>query len=179
MNEKKKLMKEEKTVLRVYAALSASIVMTFIPSIAFAIFSLLLFCGVLIAAYILKSKSEDESLLYNHMSYVIKTIWVGSLFATVAVVVGSFYMYNSMDHSPMMPCIDSIISSGAAPMSNEYLYQLFQPCIDNFMDKNLGLIITIGILCAGPVIVYFVYRLAQGLSRAMKGRRMSNTKNWI
>lgn len=42
----------------------------------------------------------------------------------------------------------------------------------------LGLVSFI-IFCGGPIILYFVYRLANGLSRALKGHRIGNVNKWI
>lgn len=181
MNESNgdRLAQEDKIIMRTYAALAASLLLTFVPSATFAAIAMFLFCGVMIAAYILRGKAEKNSLIENHMTYIIRTIWIGSFFAGIFIGIGSVYLISVMDVSSMMSCGQEMMDAGAAAMSNSELMEIMEPCMKVFLKDNWGAILMVTLFCGGPVIVYFVYRLAGGMNRALKGHRIGNVKSWF
>ena len=69
-----------KAVLNLYAALGASLILSVLPYMHAAALSLAFFTGVLIAAYVLRGKTENNSLIENHATFVIRTLWIGAFF---------------------------------------------------------------------------------------------------
>ncbi|MBU0859672.1 MAG: hypothetical protein KJ667_07020 [Alphaproteobacteria bacterium] len=172
---------EEKIILRVYAALAASLILMFVPLLSVAIVSFVLFIGTMIAAYTIKRKAEPLSLSADHMVFITRTIWIGSLLAIITTSIGAAYMLAYADRYPLMECsqraADQILASGAQDMKT--LNALMMPCIDGFLALNMQTMIIALVISATLPLVYFAFRLARGLTRARKGHRMGNNKSWL
>lgn len=162
--------KEHKTVIHIYSAFVASLVMQVLPSSALQFFGALLFLAVLIMAYILRKKADDRSLIENHMTYIIRTIWIWSLCLMVAMVAAVLWIVTSGGHNILGSAVDDIMISGMMPSDAE-----MKAVFNRFLVHNMvALIVTLG-----PCIIYIAYRLSKGLSRALKGHRIGNVKSWL
>lgn len=178
---------DQRRILRLYAAFGAALVLSVLPYMLAAFLSLVLGLGVLIAAYILRKDTAEGSLMENHMTFVIRTIWIGSFLALLTTSAGSIYLFQSLDNTPLLPCIENLIGmlSAITPdtsvealqelMSQEIIYA----CVENYMKANLRVFIGAGVLVAGPVLLYFIIRYARGLSRAMGGYRVAHPRHWF
>lgn len=173
---------EHKTIMNLYALFVASLMMSFIPSALFAVIAIAMFTGVMFGAYIIRKKAEENSLAGNHMTYIIRTIWIASFFALFTLAAGAAYLIPLLDYSAIDPCINKLtnmVSGSTAQISNEQLNDAMQGCYGNFIHTNLRNIIIAGGITAGPLIIYVGYRLAKGISRAHKNHRMSHIKSWF
>jgi hypothetical protein len=54
-----------------------------------------------------------------------------------------------------------------------------QPCVDAYVSANKVVLAVSVVIAALLPLVYFAYRLAKGLSRARKGHRIGDNKNWL
>jgi len=167
--------KEHKNITQIYALLTVSILMVFIPLFSAALLSTIMFLCVWIAAYILRSKAEENSLQENHMTYIIRTIWILGLFTFISSGIASAFIIPNMDISGFLSC------SSTLPLTEDYqlLIDAFIPCAESFVETNKTLFIRSTIFAGGPLVIYVGYRLAKGLSRALKGHRIGNVKNWF
>jgi uncharacterized membrane protein len=176
MSEEKtadKMEKEQKNIVNIYAALSACLIFSFIPVGALGTITAILFIGVLIAAYVMRRKAEENSLTKNHMTFVIRTIWITSFIATPTTIIAAIYLIPQLDPSPVQDCIGTALSSHNAEDD------VIQNCIDAFISANLSLLIVSTLIAAALPVIYLIYRMAKGLSRAMKGHRIGNVKKWF
>lgn len=163
-----------KRIVNVYAALSASIVAQFIPQITVQLIGVCLFCLVWLATIIMRRLDKDpEGLTKNHMTYLLKTIWVGSLFLTIGTTLGAAYIYNLGDNTVIYDFLNRMRTGSLIGVYD------IEGVIKMYMINNSTLIITTAIVSLGPCIVYIIYRLVKGVSRAKKGHRMGNPKAWI
>ncbi len=173
---------EQKTVIRVYGAFVASVLMMFVPQMGFAVVSLLFFTGVLIAGYILRGKADGDGLQWNHMTYVIRTIWISALFAFIVTLLGGAYLWTQVDTGAVMPCAqpmqDYVMAQGENVQMME-LYALFAPCIEPLIQANWNALMIATMISAGPVVLYLIFRLSHGILRATKGYRVKNPKAWF
>ena len=48
-----------------------------------------------------------------------------------------------------------------------------------YLKANFALMLSGALLCAVPTLIYTVYRLQNGISRAIKGHRLSKPESWI
>lgn len=166
--------KEQKTITHVYAALTVSLLMSFLPVMSAAAFSMVMFIGVWIAAYVLRSKTDHDSLLADHMTFVIRTIWIAGFFALITMSVATAYILSVYDPSVIVNCAGNINTTDMAAIE-----AAVKPCMDEFLAANMNYFINGTIIGAGPLVVYFAYRLAKGISRATKGHRIGDVKNWF
>ncbi len=172
---------KQQTLLRLYAAYGACLALSFVPSVIAAMITLLLLTGVMIAAYILRRKSEAGSLIENHMIYLIRTFWIGALVAFITMTLGSFYLLSIIDNAPLQPCLDNIMSSASSSenLKASFMMSLFGPCMDDFMSVNFNGFLIGGMIAIGPVLAYFALRYVKGLTRALKGYRLAKPKSWL
>ncbi len=165
--------KERKNIMHIYAALAAALTMQVIPSIEIQLFGACLFMGVLIGAYIFRARSEAESLCKNHMIYIIRTIWIWSLFFSIGAAIATLWIVRSGDHSIIQTAVNQVMS-GIVPSEEGMMDILY-----SYLRANFSLIATVCTLTIGPGMVYLIYRLSKGLSRAHKGHRIGDVTKWF
>ena len=172
---------EEKTILRVYGAFAATLLFMLVPHIGMCIIAMSMLLGTMIAAYNVRRKAEAHSLAADHMTFIIRTLWIGSGLALITTALASGYMLATADMVPLQSCSDraaqTIINTGTTDTAA--LQAMMQPCIDGFISGNMGVLINAVIIAAGAPMLYVADRLAQGLSRARKGHRLGNVKSWL
>lgn len=172
--------KEQKTINNIYALVCVSLLMGFIPVIEAAVLCLVMFLAAFIAAYILRKRAAAESLTANHMTFIIRTIWIASLFLIGTMTVAIIYLLPNYDPSALDICnekINALIMEGVTDVAR--LEAEIKPCMDNFMADNFMTFMIATAIAAGPVVIYMGYRLARGLSRAIKGHRIGDVKGWF
>ena len=52
-------------------------------------------------------------------------------------------------------------------------------CMDQFMEENRAVFYKAGAIAIVPVVLYLLYRLSKGLSRASRGYRVADVKSWF
>lgn len=171
----------EKTILRVYGAFAATLIFMLVPHVGMCVLAILMMLGTTIAAYTVRRKSEPGSLAADHMTFIIRSIWIGSGLAALTTAAASAYMLATADMVPLQSCSDqvaqTIINTGTQDVAA--MQAMMQPCIDGFISANMGVLTNSVIIAAGAPMLYFAYRLAKGLSRARKGHRLGNVKSWL
>lgn len=165
--------KQKKTINALYIALVLSTIFGFMPMATAQLLSLLLISLVLMLAYMFRGQTDKDTLLYNHMTYMIGTIWISSIFLVISLLIMGYWVYTKGDATVID---NAMINLGNGVMlSEEELNQIGQ----DYIDTNLKLLITASAVSIGPSIIYLVYRLANGFSRACKGYRIANPKSWL
>ena len=167
--------KEQKIVTNIYAVFCVSLLMMLVPLAQAALLASLMFIGIWIAAYVVRSKAEENSLTEDHMTYIIRTIWITSLFSLITVAIASAYILSVYDRSMMLNCAGNV----TAEASMQAIQNAFAPCMDEFLHENMAYFINGTVVAAGPLVIYLAYRLAKGITRATKGHRIGDTKNWF
>jgi uncharacterized membrane protein len=174
----------QKKIVRIYGAFGAGLIFSMVPLWSAAFVSAVLIAGVLIMAYVLRTDAEHGSLTENHMTFIIRTIWIGSLLALVTTAAASVYFFKALDNTPLQPCAEAILSM-ASGMSDPTLMEkhindfMAMPCWANYWQTNLMIFIIGGVIAAGPILIYFVVRYVRGLTRAMRGYRVASPKAWL
>jgi uncharacterized membrane protein len=169
--------KEYKHVMQVYGALCAALVMSLIPQVLYATVALLLFTGVMTAAYIVRRQGEKDGLAENHMTFIIRTLWISSLLAAITTALAAAYVLSVYDPGPVNECANQLLNMGLSDYAG--MQRAVAPCLDEFLAVNQAPFMIGTALAAGPVMLYFIYRLLKGLARAAKGYRIAHVKNWL
>ena len=172
---------DQRKIMQLYAAYGAALVLSVVPFVLAAFISAGLFMGVLIAAYILRTGTEHGSLIENHMTFVIHTIWIGSFLALLTMTGASIYLFNTLDNTPLDPCINQFLAIGSSTQVIELQAMLgvFQGCFESYVNANFKTFIISALIAAGPVLLYFIVRYARGFSRAASGYRISHPESWL
>jgi len=173
---------EQKKLYNLYALFGVSLVLCVLPYVSAAILCLVFFTWLLIAGYIIRGKAEEHSLVHNHTTFIIRSLWIGALISLITTCAASFYMFGSLDYAAFQPCADTLVGMGAGAMDSmgfKQFYDLAQPCIHDFIAFNHNtLMVAVGI-GAAPPLIYMAYRFIKGVSRATKGYRLADPKSWL
>ncbi len=172
----------QKAILNLYSVFGVSLILSVLPYASAAVLSLVFFLGVLIAAYAIRKKTEEHSLSENHATFIIRTLWISAFLSLVTTAIATAYMMSGIDYSTFEPCANTLANKGTAWMESASMmnvYAVIEPCVDNFLDFNKTLLMNSVLIAGGPIVVYMAYRMVKGLSRAMKGYRLSNPKSWV
>lgn len=167
-----------KKIISLYIAFGVMLALFIVPHIAAAILSIPVMFLVLVAAYMMRSGAAAESFVYNHATYIIRTVWIGSFLASITVIAASVYLFYTLDNAPLMPCLDRLISVDPEK-AVMMIDSLFGPCYAPYLSANLQVFIIGGVIAAGAPLVYFVLRYAKGFSRAIKGYRVAKPTAWV
>lgn len=172
----------QKTILNLYAAFGVSVILSVIPSFSAALLSAFFFIGVLIAGYSVRGKVEHGSLVENHATFVIRTMWIAAFLSLITTGIATTYMLGRIDYFMFDPCANALAAKGIAWVENAGMmdiYAVIEPCVAPFIDSNYILLKNALLIAGGPPVLYMVYRIAKGVGRAMKGYRLANPKSWI
>ena len=172
--------KEQKKIVNIYAFLSAGLVLSFVPVASAALLGTVMFIGTFIYLYSLRKSSEPESLSHDHTTFLIRTIWIVSLFSIFTMAIAVVYVLSVYDPTPVHDCVNQLMGGHVSDMTYfSAVGETQNICVDNFVKANLSALIIGGIIAMGPLAIYLVYRVAKGLSRAMKGHRIGDVKSWF
>lgn len=172
----------QKTVFNLYAALGVSLILSVLPSYAAAGVSMVFFLGVLLAAYAVSNKAETGSLRESHADFIIRTMWIAAFFSLITTGLAAFYLIKGVEYAQFMPCADTLANKGLDWAENAgmmEIYALIQPCVTPFIDDNMTVLLNAVALAGAPPVLYMAYRMARGLSRAIKGYRVVHPKSWF
>jgi uncharacterized membrane protein len=161
------------TINTLYIMLIISTILGFVPNATAFLFSLALWFVVLIAAYVYRSKDKDDGLLYNHMTYLIGTIWIGTSFIILASLIGGYWIWSQGD-STAFETLAAGLAEGTPPSEDAVMNTM-----TSYYLANNDLILKVSLVTIAPAVLYFVYRIGNGFSRAWKGYRIANPKTWL
>ncbi|PZQ45380.1 MAG: hypothetical protein DI551_07525 [Micavibrio aeruginosavorus] len=164
---------QKKIINALYGLLVVSTILGFMPNFNAFLASFVLWAAVLAASYLYRRKDSEDGLLYNHMTYLIGTIWIGTAFILLGTIIAGLWVFLQGDGSILDAAIAKI-ESGAA-IDEAELTQITH----DYITANKGLLMTASFAAVGPAVLYFVYRVANGYGRAMKGYRIANPKSWL
>jgi uncharacterized membrane protein len=173
---------DQKKIVRFYGVFGLCIIMMVIPHMWAAALSIIMLLYVMFAAYYLRAQRPEDSLLTNHMTFVIRTIWISGLLGLVTLTAGCAYLLKGINNAPLEPCINQFLGvnqTGATITDMAQLDRIFMACMDNFVQANLQVLIISLLISGGPILLYMVVRIARGLSRAVKGYRVAKPKAWF
>lgn len=162
-----------KSILRLYAAMAAAVVLQCLPVPVLQIVGVVLMLGALGRVYSLRRGADPESLVFNHMTFLIRTVWISALFLLAGFAGASVWFYQVADHSTIHAAVDSV-SSGAIFDEAQIVGVL-----ETYKDANLRLLILASVFAAAPAVLYFMFRTVKGLSRAARGYRIASPKGWF
>ena len=160
--------KESSKVQNIYAALIAAFVLNFVPSFLVQVIASLVFMGVFISLYVFRRLAEKESLIDNHMTYLIRSVWIGGLFVILGTIVSAFYFIGSIGFDEYARLGQKAIEQGDSMAFPDVFHSAYPDEV----------FISVAITFA-PGTIYLAFRLAKGLSRAIKGYRIANPTAWF
>ncbi len=159
------MQKDQKNILSLYVGIFISIILNFVPVYSVQVFGFVFFFASLISCYIYRSRSKENSLQHSHAVYLIKTIWIFSLFLFIGIIAAGLLADNSSIHA----IIDQA-SNGIMP--NE---RAMEEVLINYMKNNM----LVFMVTIGSSFIYAFYRLYKGMLLVKNNNIISNTKSWF
>lgn len=172
----------KKTILNLYALLGVTVVLSVLPYFSAALTSVIFLSVLLLWAGMVRKKCDAHSLTESHTTYIIRTIWISAVYAVITMAVAIAYLIPALDHAAFEACSNDLMSRGTEWIEQagpDEAYAVIAPCMDGFISLNKTALINAAIIAGAPVLLFMAYRLAKGLSRALKGYRLLNEKSWF
>lgn len=135
--------------------------------------SAILVIVALVLGYILRDKEGAGSLVAHHATFVIRTIWIWSLFLMIGMIGAAFVIYRQGDASAIDDMVNSIYG-GMIPTEAD-----IQAVSDRYIMDNYDLMVRTAIIWLAPAQVYALWRVVKGFSRAWSGYRLQSVKGWF
>lgn len=168
---------ERKKILKIYIGFFAVIILQFVPVTILQLMALAAAIILLILMYSYKDKSDKDTLSYNHMIYLIKTFWVGSLFMAIGTLIFTYIVWQFGDHSDYMALIKKAAYGEFYDRSQ--IEKAVRIMMEKYLEKNMGLFIKAGLVCIGPSLLYLFFRLGKGLLQARKNNVLEHPTHWF
>ncbi len=166
-------MTDKYKILVPYLILLLGVVTACVPDMTVQGYSMLLGLVSLILGYIFRSRAVEDDLVWHHATFMIRTIWIWSLFLSIGIVGAGYIVSIQGDMSAIQSLMDSA-NSGSIPSEAE-----IDAAGSTFFDTNFNLILKTTLMWLAPAQVYAVWRIYKGLSRAMNGYRVQNLRSWF
>ncbi len=157
--------KEKTNIMTLYIGLIISTILNFVPITSAQVFGSIFFLVLLITAYIYRAKSEEKTLQNSHSHYIIKTIWVFSLFLLIGIILAGLFSDNTALQNTIDNAKNGIMASEAE----------LENILTNYLQNNFFVFA----LTIGPSFLYFIYRLYKGVTYAKNNTPIKNLKSWI
>ncbi|PZP56982.1 MAG: hypothetical protein DI586_01825 [Micavibrio aeruginosavorus] len=128
----------------------------------------------LIFAYIARARfPRNESFEENHMTYIIRSIWIYSSIAAIAMTIMAIILVQRGNMDSIYQLGD-VYLNGGEPSEDQ-----MRAAFDNYIADNKNLILEQYLIWLFPVQLYLVWRIFHGGGRAFKSYRVANPKRWI
>ncbi len=170
--------KEASLICNIYAAMVVVLSIMFVPIKEIMAVSFILLILLPISLYVIRGRYEAGSLVENHMSYLIKTFWVGGLFLTIGFIIACIWFWNIGDHSQLFTFLDNHMY-GQYGTDITAVIMAYEQMMIEYMNDNISNLIFISVISLIPGVAYIIYRVAKGLTKAIKGYRIGNDKGWF
>lgn len=157
--------KNQWDVLGVYITFILALISNFIPSTMIQAFGGILFFVVLCTAYFIRWKNKTVSFKNNHMTYLIRTFWIGSLILGIGMALSLLLA----DHSIINNTVEGMMNG--ISFSQEELTIIMR----NYAFKN---IVVFGLTLL-PSIIYLTYRTVKGMIKAYNNQEILDVKSWL
>lgn len=160
-------------ILGLYAVLAFGVLMSCLPYMTAQNVGAVAVLLALIFSYVLESKSDKDSLETHHAIFIIRTIWIWTTFLLIGLC-GAGYVVSQQGNMAAIDQLMGMINSGGIPTEAD-----IQAASEAYLNDNTDLILKTALVWLAPAQIYAVWRLARGLSRAVKGYRINNFRSWF
>lgn len=163
------LMPQSKAV-GLYVAFGMCVVMSSVPVSPFQSFSFIFSSLFMMAMYRFRKKWPTDSLEYHHVVFIIRTFWIWSLLFLTGLVGAGILIYQWGDMNSLK---DWAVGVGNQVMAGDSrLEASLQLAINDYFNKNFGLIIGMLVVWLLPAQLYVGLAIWKGMSRAQRGYRI-------
>ena len=140
-----------------YIAFVICLISSCIPQMHVQTFLAIFSIVMIIAFYVVRSRTTKESARYKSIAHLIKTFWIWSALYVAGVTVAGIIITVFGDMSAMHAFVQNIVETGTPPSEDD-----MKAVIQSYIDTNLSLMVSSTIICIIPAQIYAVKRLVEG-----------------
>lgn len=161
-------------ILALYFMFAVAVVLGLFPDLTLQNVSFLLYSVVLILAYVFRwGRRKNDDLESHHCTYLIRSIWIFSFLAAVAIVGAGYMVGQQADASALDEILSRIESMGQVPSEAD-----LDAAFKVYYTTNQDLIFHLYRLWMCPALVYGAWRIIRGGVRAFHGYRVAHPRSW-
>jgi len=166
---------ERQKIIVMYIIFFLSFSLALIPVSAASVFAIMICVCTLSTIYSFRMNSEEDSLLENHMTFLIRTFWRANLYLLITSFVGILFLLVSIDYQPLSPCINTI-SSTLQRGNFSLLSKILGVCNSIFIEKNWFNIKITAFIAFFPVLLYLLVRCVKGWALIIQYKMIPDAK---
>jgi len=151
----------EKKILIYYGVFFSSFCVAVIPFTVASVFALMICSCILAAIYIERAKSDQGTLLYNHMTFLIRSFWRGNFYLLMCLSLALIYILLTANYETFGICIDAILSAINTGRFGK-VGSLVHACEILFLEENANHLKTAAVIAFAPIVVYLLFRCVYG-----------------
>ncbi len=163
--------KEKRDIFLMYVIFFPSFMGSFSPKGFVSIFSIMICVCTLATIYAVRSKSEEDSLLENQCTFLIRTFWKTNLLLVFSFIFSAIYMIFTIDYMPLKPCasfIEGYFTSAIRNWNNGVISSILASCSTALLKHNTQTIIFGSFIAFSPSLGYLVFRFGRGIKYLKK-----------
>ena len=160
-------------ILALYVVFSFAVLMGCLPNMSAQNAGAIAAFILLISAYIFESKHASDSLETHHAIFIIRTIWIWSIFLLIGMC-GAGYVVSQQGDMSAIDLLMNNVTNGIVPTEDD-----INVTLDSYFNTNSSLILKTALIWLAPAQIYAVWRIALGATRAYKGYRILNFRGWF
>jgi len=166
---------ERQKIIVMYIIFFLSLTVTLIPASAASVFSFMICVCTLSTIYSFRMNSQEDSLLENHTTYLIRTFWHVFLYLIVTGFVAVLFLLVMVDYEPLSLCPGAL--GNALNKGNFALMgKVMNVCTEIFYQKNLMNIKVSAFIAFFPVLLYLLLRCVRGWTLIVQYKMIPITK---
>lgn len=153
-------------ILTLYFIFFISFMITLVPFSIASIFAFMICVCTLSVIYSIRSRAEEDSVLENQMTLLIRTFWRANLYLLISFTFGLGYLMFCADYLPLKPCLAYIERHGVSILMNNTesrLMRIISSCQKPFLAQNFMHLVISGSIAFAPILGYLFYRIAMGI----------------
>ncbi|MGN7437792.1 MAG: hypothetical protein ACTHOO_04035 [Alcanivorax sp.] len=166
---------ERQKIIVMYIVFFLSFAVAIIPVSAASVFALMICVCTLSTIYSFRMNAQEDSLLENHTTYLIRTFWHACLYLIITSFVAFLFILVMIDYESLSACPGAF--TNALNKGNFTLIgKIFKVCSEIFYQKNLLNIQISTFIAFFPVLLYLLLRCVKGWSLIVQYKMVPDAK---
>ncbi len=153
--------KDRFKMMVMYFVFFVSYSVAIIPVSAASVFALMICVCTLAVIYSFRMNAEEDSLLENHTTFLIRTFWRSVLYLIISSFVALLYLLISVDYAPLSPCLE-VLNNHIERADIRHIPQVIGLCNEIFIETNMVNIKIMAFIAFSPILLYLLVRCVKG-----------------
>jgi len=153
--------KDHLKMMVMYFIFFVSFSVTVVPISGASVFALMIGVCTLAVIYSFRVNAEEDSLLENHTTFIIRTFWRSVLYLLITSFIAMLYLLISVDYGTLAPCIE-VLNNHLERADIKHVPQVIGLCNEIFIETNMINIKIMTFIAFSPILLYLLVRCVKG-----------------